>query len=485
MYSRLSSEPSPSQAEAVVSEASELPVSYQGPIELAVEPGTVIAGKYRVVRRIGTGGMGQVFSAIHLELGEHVALKFLRREAMAHPELVRRFALEARAAARIRSEHVARVFDVGQLEGGVPFIVMEFLEGQDLAEVIAERGALPIQTAVDYMLQVCEGLASAHAKGIVHRDIKPENIFLASAGSLQASIKILDFGVSKVALDGSIAPSERRFVQTTLPVGSPAYMSPEQIRDCGEVDQRTDIWSLGCTFFEILTRKVPFDAPTLVQLGVAILEQEPVPLRRERPGAPLELEAIIARCLSKDPDARFSNVAEVAQALAPFASERARIYAERCNFLFPLDPCGEPQRGVTHDSIPALARDPSRTVPAMGLRVRTEATGRRRWRLGGWLALGVAAVGAWSLSRSPIDVPPIEATAASAAPALAATVTTPLPQPEPVVNAELDAALLPTTTTVARPAMSVRPRPPAPKAPRRITKRVFGQARDESFDVGY
>ncbi len=290
-------------------------------------PGDLIAGKYEVIKLIGSGGMGYVVSALHVELGEVVALKFLRPEALLIEELVERFSREARAAAKIRSEHVARVFDVGVLPDGVPFIVMEHLAGQDLAEVLQERGPLPIKVAVEYVMQACEALAAAHAAGVIHRDIKPENLFLTKHAQGLDFIKILDFGISKVALQPG---GKRGMMRTMMPLGSPVYMSPEQIRSSDQVDARTDIWSLGCVLFELLTGTVAFNEPSLMQLSAAILEHDPVPLREFVADAPVELEDVVLRCLEKDADKRYGNIAELAIALYPFAPRRSRISAERC-----------------------------------------------------------------------------------------------------------------------------------------------------------
>jgi len=294
--------------------------------EMPFLPGEIIAGKYEAQKLLGSGGMGYVVAALHVELGEKVALKFLRPEALAIPELVERFAREARAAAKIRSEHIARVFDVGALPDGVPFIVMEHLDGQDLCDVLHQQGPMPIKVAVEYVMQACEALAAAHAAGVVHRDIKPENLFLTRHAQGLDFIKILDFGISKVAL----AQGKRANVRTQMPLGSPVYMSPEQIRSSEQVDARTDIWSLGCVLFELLTGVVAFDEPSLMQLSAAILEHDAVPLRELIPDAPAELEAVILRCLEKDVSKRYSNIAELAIALYPFAPRRSRISAERC-----------------------------------------------------------------------------------------------------------------------------------------------------------
>src|SRR5450432_1266602 len=302
-------------------------LSQQDTIEMPFLPGDIIAGKYEVQKLLGAGGMGYVVAALHVELGEKVALKFLRPEALAIPELVERFAREAKAAAKIRSEHIARVFDVGSLPDGVPFIVMEHLEGQDLCDVLHQQGPMPIKVAVEYVMQACEALAAAHAAGVVHRDIKPENLFLTRHAQGLDFIKILDFGISKVALTPG---GKRAFARTTMPIGSPVYMSPEQIRSSEQVDARTDIWSLGCVLFELLTGVVTFDEPSLMQLSAAILEHDPVPLRTFLPEAPVELENVILRCLEKDVTKRYSNIAELAIDLYPFAPRRSRISAERC-----------------------------------------------------------------------------------------------------------------------------------------------------------
>jgi serine/threonine-protein kinase len=324
-------ESKPARARSLVTKSmSPSPISEPQPLTLPFSPGDVIADKYEVVGVLGSGGVAYVISALHQELGEMVALKFLRPESLEHEDVVARFASEARAVARIKSEHVAHVFDVGTLPDGAPFIVMEYLEGKDLADVLAERRKLPIKVAVDYVLQACEALACAHAAGIVHRDIKPENLFLAQQAGSVERVKVLDFGISKSAM-AAYEPAGKRFAHTMLPMGTPGYMSPEQIRACGAVDARTDIWALGCVLFELVTGLSAFTGPTLLQLGAAILERDPIPLRQVVSDAPPELEALIAKCLEKDPDRRFQDVAELAAALYPFGPRRSRVSAERCH----------------------------------------------------------------------------------------------------------------------------------------------------------
>lgn len=292
--------------------------------------GQMIANKFEITQLLGVGGVGFVVAANHTELGQKVALKFLKPEMLANTQVAGRFAQEALAAARIRSEHVARVFDVGSLADGTPFIVMEFLDGRDLFDIITQDGPQPVRRAVDYVLQACEALADAHSCGIVHRDIKPENLFLLRRSEGIELIKVLDFGISKLALTGNNVKSKVPLVKTMLPVGSPVYMSPEQIRASKDIDQRTDIWSIGCVLYELLTGVAAFDAPSLTQLSAAILEVNPSPPSLSRPEIPIELDDIVKRCLEKNPNDRFQNVAQLATALYPFGPRRARIHAERC-----------------------------------------------------------------------------------------------------------------------------------------------------------
>ena len=299
-------------------------------LNLPLSPGEIVDGRYAITRLIGTGSMGFVFSAARATLGDEVAIKVLRREILSDAQLVARFAQEARVAAKIKSEHVACVFDVGHLPDGAPFIVMERLEGKDLRWVLAERGTLPVELAVDYALQVCEALAIAHANGITHRDIKPENLFASRQGQGDDIIKVLDFGISKIHIGGGRASDRHALVKTTMAMGSPMYMSPEQIRAASNIDGRADIWGLGCVLYELLTGNPAFSAPSLTELCAQILESKPVAPGSLGLDVPPELEAAIGRCLEKDPRRRFRNVGELALALSPFAPSRSLISVERC-----------------------------------------------------------------------------------------------------------------------------------------------------------
>ncbi len=298
-----------------------------------VAVGDVVAGKFQVERVIGQGGMGVVVAATHLQLDQRVALKFLLPEVLAHPDIVQRFLREARASVRIHSEHVARVLDVGTLESGVPFMVMEFLEGEDLEQVLT-RGPLPVQDAVGFVLEACEAVAEAHSLGMVHRDLKPANLFLARRPSGKPGIKVLDFGISKVP----VSDREHAITKTASIMGSPGYMSPEQMMSSDKVDVRSDIWSLGVVLYELLGRRLPFPGATMPELVAAILQKAPEPLGQVRPDAPMGLVAVVDRCLQKDPAVRFANVAELARALAPFGPRRAEQSVERIETVLGLGP---------------------------------------------------------------------------------------------------------------------------------------------------
>ena len=293
-----------------------------------VGPGDVLAGKYRMERILGVGGMGVVVAAHHIQLDEPVALKFLLPHARRNPEAVARFIREARAAAKIKSEHVARVSDVGQFENGAPYMVMEFLQGGDLSGWLEQNGPLPFDQAVDFVLQACVAVADAHVLGIVHRDLKPANLFCVRRSDGQLTIKVLDFGISKTSHLGSSGPG-MDMTKTSANMGTPLYMSPEQMRSSRDVDGGTDLWALGVILFELLTGKPPFDADALTELVMKVATDPTPSLRAFRPDAPAGLEAVIGKCLEKDRAKRYRNVAELAVALLPFAPRGAKVSVNR------------------------------------------------------------------------------------------------------------------------------------------------------------
>ena len=288
--------------------------------------GSLIADKYVVERTLGSGGLGVVVVARHRELGQRVAIKYLREHGRAISAVVDRFRSEAHIAAQIRSEHVVRVQDVGEV-AGAPFIVMEYLEGRDLAHIMGD-GAITTAQAVDFVLQACEGLAEIHTLGIIHRDLKPENLFVVQDRTRRPTVKIIDFGISKVTPtqdNGSwahVTNEEGR-------CGTPLYMAPELLGLGGGVDCRTDIWELGVVLFELLAGGFPFQGDDVPHLFASILTKAPTRPSVAAPGIPAALEAAILRCLEKDAGRRFQNVAELAEAIAPFGPPDAQECVRR------------------------------------------------------------------------------------------------------------------------------------------------------------
>ena len=290
--------------------------------------GQVLAGKYRVDRVLGAGGMGVVVEAHHLALDSKVAIKFLTDEVQGNEQAVARFAREARVAAKIRSEHVTRVLDVGTLENGAHYIVMELLDGVDLRQWLARKGPLPVGEAVDFVLQASEAIAEAHDLGIVHRDLKPANLFCVRRPNGSNCIKVLDFGISKMATLGD-SGSSLSMTGTATMMGTPFYMSPEQMESARNTDGRTDIWALGVILFELLTGQTPFGGESLPQVCLSVTSRPAPSVRALRPEVPPPVEAAIHKCLEKDRTKRYPTVGELCDALAPFAAvpeSRARGY---------------------------------------------------------------------------------------------------------------------------------------------------------------
>ena len=283
-----------------------------------VKPMEVLAGKYRVESVLGAGGMGIVVRATHLLLAQPVALKFLHEDALARPGFVARFAREARALARLRTEHVARVLDVGTLENGAPYLVMEYLEGDDLEAVLAKRAKLPLVEAATYLLQTCEAIAEAHAARIIHRDLKPANIFLAHRPDGVPVVKVLDFGIAKALDEGEL------LTQTATSLGSVHYMAPEQVRDAKSCDARADVWALGVILYQLVTGQLPFQGDTAMAVFFAVLDGKRRPVRDHLPATSLPsgaldaLDALIDRCLEVDVAKRLASVDLVADALVTF-----------------------------------------------------------------------------------------------------------------------------------------------------------------------
>ncbi|WP_394825274.1 protein kinase domain-containing protein [Pendulispora albinea] len=283
--------------------------------------GELFLDKYRIEKLVGIGGMGAVYAAVDVDLARKVAIKILLPEIARSQTAASRFVNEGRAVARVEGEHVARVFAAGRTEQGLPYMVLELLEGQDLAKLLEERGKLGVGEAVDILVQALGGVAEAHRHGIVHRDLKPANLFLHRRSNAAPVVKVLDFGVSKASRPLTDTSMHQNLTATSTMIGSPYYMSPEQLMDSKSADHRADIWSLGCILYEMLTGVVPFDDPLLSGLVIAILRKRPVPVRQLRPDVPAALEAIVVRCLERDPSQRIGTAAALARLLLPFATD--------------------------------------------------------------------------------------------------------------------------------------------------------------------
>ena len=405
-----------------------------------VRIGDVVGGKYRVDRVIGMGGMGLVVSAVHEQLEQRVALKFLLPSIVDNQEIVDRFLREARSAVKIHSEHVARVFDVGTHQG-VPYMVMEYLEGRDVAEVIAGSGAMTTRDAAGYVLEACDAIAEAHALGIVHRDLKPANLFLANRPSGKPIIKVLDFGISKLPA----SEKDRVVTNATTIMGSPSYMSPEQLVASASVDARSDIWSLGVVLYEMVSASLPFHAESMPELVGVILQQPP----RSFGNVPPEMRVIIERCLQKNREQRYASIAELARALLPLASPRHAPILERIEGVL----------GISQPASVAPARSASASVsPAQQtFAPTTTATAQKSGAATAVLvALAVVIVGvggafAWIRVQRARDDSPVVTTNAPAA-------TSAPPTAQPIIAPD------PTFTTVASASAPVAPVASAPTA---------------------
>jgi hypothetical protein len=409
-----------------------------------VQPGDVLAGKYTVERVLGAGGMGVVVAARHVHLDEHVAIKLMLPEIAARGgELVSRFMREGRAAVKIRSEHVARVTDVGLLDNGTPYLVME--------QVLDADGPLAVEHALDFVLQASEAIAEAHSLGIVHRDLKPANLFLAHRADGSACVKVLDFGISKMARGAG----ESGVTRTQATMGSPLYMSPEQVMSAGNVDARADIWSLGVIVYQLVTGKLPFDAESMGQLVFKVVQQPPRPIRDLLPDVHPVLEAAVMRCLAKDRGARFQTIGELAVALGPAAPERSQLSIQRIARLLGTTGTGPFDRAAVFGSTPpvlGLTPVPGPPASRAGLVV-----------LAVLLGLGVAAGGAgllWMRSprARPVSVRPDPAAIATT-PATSAPVT---PDPSSIALAPDPAAPVAPSATPTASAPRPRGLPPPP-----------------------
>jgi serine/threonine-protein kinase len=450
---------------------------------------------YRVDEILGVGGMGSVVAATHLPTGERRALKRILPRHLDNPEVLARFEREMHAAQALRSERVVRVYGIYRASDGAPLMEMELLTGVSFDKLWRSRGPMPIAEAVGYIVEVCEAVAEAHAAGIIHRDLKPANLFLATRPGAPPIVKVLDFGISKITRldEHSEGPA---LTETDSNLGSPTYMSPEQVRSAKRVDRRTDIWALGLILYRLLTARPAFPASSVGEHLMMIVSDPPTPLRRHRPDAPEALEAVLTRCLQRDPDQRFQTVGQLVAALAPFAPPEVRSIVEAV---------ATPEAGAA-ESAPVAARPvepasiPIATPPAAkeeppppSLSQQTTAafargTARKppqppAWRYGaiGVLALAALAAGVLALqSRGAASSPAMRAAAgsvtmtAAALPASAASSSAPVtmePQAAETATSQVEAQPAPSAdrdggagVSGRRAAPTVAPRPTSPPA---------------------
>jgi serine/threonine-protein kinase len=432
-----------------------------------IEIGSIVANKYVIERILGEGGMGVVVAAHHTQLRQRVAIKFLLPAVVKHPESVARFVREARASVRIQSEHVARVLDVGELENGSPFMVMEYLEGTDLSSVLESNPPPSAETVIEYMLQACEAVAEAHSLGIVHRDLKPANLFVTRRADGSPLVKVLDFGISK-----SLTGADHALTKTATFVGSPLYASPEQLLSSRSVDARTDIWSLGIILYESCAGRPPFTGESVMEVASRVMKLDPQRLEWLRPDLPAGLCGVIMRCLEKDVAQRFATIGELARALGPYAP-RAAVSVDRISRMAPaLD---SPKVSGTADTVSSIPPARSGQAPPLNP-VSTQAEWNQRVSRGAGrspssrlglvaLALGAFVVIATSAGvvfvrlRHAADATILEAPLGSAPPEPSAPpLATRPPVPTPSIAASESSA---TPTASAAPSASAK-LPPAP-----------------------
>jgi eukaryotic-like serine/threonine-protein kinase len=447
------------------------------------QTGEVLDGKYRVERLLGEGGMGAVAKATHLLRRAPVALKFMSGAVLSLQGAVERFVNEGVAASQIDSDHVVKVFDVGRLPSGAPYLVMEYLEGCDLGQLLEREGQLIAPTrAIHFTLQILRALQTAHAAGIVHRDMKPSNCFVINKDGEPDFIKLVDFGISKVRATDDAQGAH--LTRTNSALGTPLYMSPEQARSPRDVDHRTDLYSVGAILYEMLTGRTPYTAESgeYTEILFKIFTTEPAPLQSIRPDIPVGIANAVHRALLRDRDARFGSAAEMAEALAPFADDRSnqvlsRLLLAKGRSVTPGGMGNTPAPGAPVDAhaqtyagseglrAPKVPTDVGVTREAAGVPGQTGARGGRAG-----IAIGVAAVALLMGAAGFVVVHGRSSTAAKVPPEPAAAALAPQPPAQPLPSAQsapvatLETLPAPTALAAASASASASPADSSKKA---------------------
>jgi eukaryotic-like serine/threonine-protein kinase len=392
-----------------------------------LRPGEVVDGRYRVEAYLGGGGMASVYRAMHVVLEQPVALKIVSPQIREVPGVAARFIREARAATSLKGEHVARVFDVGTMADGAPYMVMEFLEGKDLGEILETAALPPVEDAVDWVLQACEALAEVHGRGIVHRDLKPANLFLTRGADGLPCVKLIDFGISR--FESPLSPKDAHgLTQPDAIMGSPRYMSPEMMESASKADARSDIWGLGTVLYELLTGDAPYDGESFIEIYRKAVDGPPRAPSEIRADVPKALDEVITKCLRADPDDRYNDVAELATALAPFghgdAAERSDAIARVLGATRSRPAVGD----ASNDDVALVVGNESSRVRRRVSRDDTSSSRAKRFTFFAVAAVSLVAIGAIG-ARAKVTRPEASAPTETAAAALPAA---PAPAPVPV-----------------------------------------------------
>lgn len=419
-------------------------------------PGDMVDGRYRIEAYLGGGGMASVYRATHVVLEQAVAIKVVSPQIRELPGMAQRFLREARAATHLKSEHVARVSDVGTMPDGAPYMVMEYLDGRDLDAVLEAGETVPVEDAVDYVLQACEALAEVHGLGIVHRDLKPANLFLTRGADGLPCVKLIDFGISRT--DSPLASKD--LASLTHPdtvMGSPRYMSPEQMESAAKADSRSDIYGIGAVLYEMLTRKAPHEGETFLDIYAAATLGPPAAPSTLRSDIPAELDEVILRCLRIDPNERYADTAELAIALAPFGPEGSVARADAIARILE-SARSRTQNGGAPEEVVGTTEDSRvrRRVSSSAHALRKRRIRRGRIALAVLAFIGLAAGGRALYTRG-------EAKGIASATTAPTLVVPPPPlAPVPSLGAPPVAVTAADTTAQAAAAVTAAPRPVAP-----------------------